>query len=356
MTREEIQKEAKDKFLVKKRGILNISQRVGKTKICIDILKELFNYSPCVLICYPDNKIKDSYLKDFDKWNYKNTENITFCNYASIYKYEDKIFDIVVFDELHNTSFNERTSMAKLIVSNNIILGLSGTIAKDTEEELKGIGLKIVYKYDIDNAVKDKIIADYKIEVHLVNLDDKVKTPNKKGKLLTEKQKYDNYSFIIRKMLKDGKNAMYLALSRNRSALSSIGKIEYTKKLIKTLSGRTIIFTGLNKVADSLGVCSFHSDSAENSTYLNFLDGKINQLALSQMGKSGVTYNNLDNVIMMNFSYNKEETSQIMSRALNMDYNKKCANLYIVVLNEPAELKKVKESLSMLDKTKIKYI
>jgi hypothetical protein len=57
----------------------------------------------------------------------------------------------------------------------------------------------------------------------------------------------------------------------------------------------------------------------------------------------------------MNFTYNAEETSQILNRAIKLDYKSKIADLHIVCLNEPPELKKIKESLSMLDETKIKY-
>ena len=74
------------------------------------------------------------------------------------------------------------------------------------------------------------------------------------------------------------------------------------------------------------------------------------------MGKVGVTYPDLDCVILLNFTYNKEESSQILNRAIKLDYHGKVADLHVICLNEPPELKKVEESLSMLDKSKIKYV
>jgi len=354
----EIQQKARDSFIDNKcKGILNIAQRVGKVKCTIEILKKLFNYSPTVLICYPDNKIKDSFLNDFEKWSYKSIENITFCNYSSIWKYEDRIFDLLVLDECHTLSEREMSIVKEMVKYNPKVLGLSGTISKDTEKELKSIGLPIIFKYSMERAIKDEIISDYEIRVHLVNLDTKIKTPNKKGKMLSEKQKYDNYSYVISKMKQNGQNSMHLALARNRLSLSSIGKIEYTKKLLDTLKDkRCLIFCGLNKTAESLGICFYNSESAEDSSFMNFMDGKINHLALSGIGRSGVTFPNLDCVIMLDFSYNSESTSQTCSRALNMDYGDKIAKLLIVSLNEPPELKKLKESLSMLDQNKIKYV
>jgi hypothetical protein len=70
----------------------------------------------------------------------------------------------------------------------------------------------------------------------------------------------------------------------------------------------------------------------------------------------GVTYKDLDSVILLNFTYNAEESSRILNRAIKLDYNGKVADLHILCLNEPPELKKIKESLSMLDQSKIKYV
>lgn len=356
MTREEIQNEACEKFIIKKKGILAIAPRVGKTFTGIKILNKLFDYSPTILICYPDNKIRTSWENDFIKWGYDKTENITFCNYASIDKYSDKLFDIVFLDEIHDTSEYQRTHIEELVKNNDIICGLSGSISTDTEQELKGLGLSVIYKYTTDQAVKDNIVSDYQIRVFLVDLDNKVKTPNKKGKLLTEKQKYDNYTYVINQMKQDGRNFMHLALTRNRLALSSLGKINYLKTIIATSRDRFVVFCGLTEVADSLGIPSYHTKSPNDQNFKDFIDGKIDHLALVNIGKAGITFPNLDRVIISNFSYNKEESLQVVNRCMNLDYDGKLAFIDLICLNEPAEIKKVKESLSMLDPKKIKYV
>jgi hypothetical protein len=116
-----------------------------------------------------------------------------------------------------------------------------------------------------------------------------------------------------------------------------------------------LVFAGLAKVADDMGIPSYHSKSKNNDAYIGFQKGEHNHLALAAMGKMGVTYTNLDSVILLNFTYNAEETSQILNRAIKLDYKNKTADLHIICLNEDAELKKIKESLSMLDESKITY-
>jgi hypothetical protein len=162
---------------------------------------------------------------------------------------------------------------------------------------------------------------------------------------------------VIENLKRQGANFMHLALSRNRLSLSSIGKIDHVKKLLSKLSDkRVLIFTGLANVADNLGAPSYHSKSKDDSAYTGFQNGEHNHLALAAMGKVGVTYKDLDSVILLNFTYNAEETSQILNRAIKLDYQNKVADLHIICLNEAAEIKKIKESLSMLDQTKIKFV
>jgi hypothetical protein len=72
-------------YTTAKSGCINVSQRVGKIKISLLILNKLFKKSPKILISYPDNTIKDSWIKDMVKWGYTNP-NITFTNRGMLNK------------------------------------------------------------------------------------------------------------------------------------------------------------------------------------------------------------------------------------------------------------------------------
>jgi len=336
-------------------GFLNVGMRVGKTFCAISILKKLYSYSPTILLCYPENSLLMNWENEMAKWDYYNP-NMTFCNFSSLWKYKDKIFDFIIVDELHSASILEVDYCHQIMTNDKStkVLGLSGTISSETKEKW---GLKEIAKFTLNQAIDKKIIADYRIEVHLVDLDTRIKTLNKKGKLLSEKQKYDNFSFVIQKMKYNGQNSMHLALARNRLALSSIGKMNYLKELLVQLQNkRVIVFTGLSEIADNIGISSYHSKSSDDSSLKLFQEGKINHLALVEKGKSGLAYNNLDCVILLNFTYNAENSAQGISRSLMLDYNGKIAQIFIIAINEKPEIKKIKESLSMLDGSKIKYV
>jgi superfamily II DNA or RNA helicase len=343
-----------DFFKSKKRGYYNLAMRFGKCKVTIELVKKL-HHKPTILLAYPDNKLKSTWMSEFEKWGYDDAE-VIYVNFTSLHKYKNfgEAFDIFIIDEFHSCSEGERETAHEIMDDCKYTIALSGTVSHETKCEWD---LFEIASYTTDQGIEDQILADYQITVHVVKLDSLIKTKDSKGKFKTEKQRYDAYTWVMDKLRKEGRDTMHLALARNRLSLSSLGKINYVKRLLSRLyDKRVLVFTGLAKVADQLGIPSFHSKTKTDDAFHRFQSGKENHLALAAMGKMGVTYNHLDSVILLNFTYNAEETAQILNRAIKLDYNGKIADLHIIVLNEEPELKKIKESLSMLDVKKIKYI
>ena len=326
--------------------------RIGKTRITLEVLKKLNYENKKVLIAYPDNKLKQNWKDECVKWEYDDVF-VTYVNFSSIKKHMDKIYDFFICDEFHSLSENEKNLSKK--INSKFHLFLSGTISEDTK--LKWPEFLQIFEYSTELGIVNNVLADYTITVHTVNLDNIIKTADKKGKLKTEKQRYDGYTWVIENLKRQGGNFMHLALARNRLSLSSVGKMNHVKKLLEKLSDkRVLVFTGLAKVADDIGIPSYHSKSPNDDAFTGFQKGEHNHLALAAMGKVGVTYKDLDSVILLNFTYNAEENAQILNRCIRLDYKGKVADMHVICLNEPAELKKIKESLSMLDGTKIKYV
>lgn len=336
-------------------GCINVSQRVGKIKISLLILNKLFKKSPKILISYPDNTIKDSWIKDMVKWGYSNN-NITFTNTSSLKKYTDEKFDIVIFDECHSMSENEYNLAKEICINSKYILGLTGTLSTESVFNIKAyLGMDIIVKYSTEQAIKDGILANYQITIHQVPLDTIQLKKNSKGKLLSEKTFYDNYTWQINSLKRQNKSFMHLALHRNRLVNQSIAKINKIKELLIDQTKRTLCFVGYENNAKQLPFELISSKKGKESLE-KFHNKEINTLVALSMGKTGVTYNELDRIILSAFTGNQEETAQIISRAILMDYGDKIADIHIITTDEEAELKKLKKSLELLDQNKIKYI
>jgi superfamily II DNA or RNA helicase len=336
-------------------GILNLCPRFGKIYTTINILEKL-DKNINILIAYPDIKIKESWEADFKTRKYKN-KNIVYTTHLSIKKLSNYFFDLVILDEIHLLSEAQIEAVRELTCTK--VLGLTGTLSSWTETTLlEELELPVIATYPIEQAIAEGVIVDYEISVIKVPLDNFTKIQYK-TKLKTEKQQFDSYGYIINKMQSGGQDTMFLRLSRMRIIQNSLAKLKATKKILSENStDRILVFCGLTKIADALGIPSYHSKSSEKDIFQDFAEGKGNHLAVVKIGNTGVTYTPLNKVIINYFDSNAENLAQRINRCMAMEYNTpdKKAHIYIISSNEEVELKWLNKALEFFDKSKIKYI
>ena len=338
-------------------GILYLCPRFGKIRTSINVLRNYAEHCT-VLIAYPDNKIKESWLADFEALGYDNP-NITFTTHLSLKKHVNKMFDIVIIDEIHLLSEAQIEVCKELFRENERVLGLTGTLAAGTKWMLEThLALYVKAEYPLSRAIEEGIIVDYHITVVTTPLDNIVK--QKFGaKVRTEKQQFDSYGWVINKMESEGRSSMFLRLARMRIIQSSLAKKNLTKKIIqKHKDERILIFCGVTKVADDLGIPSYHSKSSEKKLFEDFAEGRGNHMAVVKIGNTGVTYKPLNRVVINYFDSNSENLAQKIQRCTAMEYNNpsKKAEIYILSSNEEVEMKWLQKALEFFDRTKIDFV
>ena len=344
-------------------GILNLCPRFGKIFTTINILEEL--KPKRVLIAYPDNKIKQSWKDDFAKRGYDDS-NVTYTTHLSLKKHLDDQFDLIVIDEIHLLS-EAQIEAAREMIDKHMefshtggdVLGLTGTLSSWTEKTLEEeLDLHVLATYSIDQAIREGVIVDYEITVVRVPLDNKRKN-NYKGKVRTEKAQFDAYGYVIDSLERQGKSTMFLRLARMRIIQNSIAKMEKTRDLLRRHKDeRILVFCGVTKIADQIGIPSYHSKKEEKQIFDDFVSGKGKHLAVVKIGNTGVTYKPLNRVIINYFDSNGENLAQKINRCMAMEYDNpdKKAQIYIISSDEPVELKWLNKALEFFDKEKIKYI
>lgn len=356
--RDQRQKELADTWMNSgKYGIIYAAPRFGKIYTTINILEQL--KPKTILIAYPDNKIKASWKADFKKRGW-NDENITYTTHLSLKKYTEEQFDIVIIDEIHLLSEAQIEAARELISNENfVVLGLTGTLSSFTERILHGeLQLPVVAKYSIEQAVNEGVVTDYEITVVRVPLDDK-RINDYKGKKKTEKKQFDSYGWVIDSLERQGRSTMFLRLARMRIIQNSIAKMEKTRELLKKHKDeRVLVFCGVTKIADGLGIPSYHSKATEKKIFEDFISGEGKHLAVVKIGNTGVTYKPLNRVIINYFDSNGENLAQKINRCMAMEYDNpdKKAQIYIVCSTEDVEARWLSKALEFFDKTKIKYI
>lgn len=339
-----------------KHGILNLCPRFGKIYTTINIIEKLKPKK--ILIAYPDNKIKQSWKDDFAKRGYDDS-NVTYTTHLSLKKHTENMYDLVVLDEIHLLSEAQIEAAQELLEINLNVLGLTGTMTTWTERTLsEELDLPVVATYSIEKAIEEGVIVDYEITVVHVPLDNKRKN-NYKGKVRTEKAQFDAYGWVINSLEAQGKSTMFLRLARMRIIQNSIAKMEKTRELLKKHKDeRVLVFCGVTKIADQLGIPSYHSKKEEKQIFDDFVTGKGKHLAVVKIGNTGVTYKPLNRVIINYFDSNAENLAQKINRCMAMEYNnpEKKAQIYIVCSTEDVEAKWLKKALEFFDKSKIKFI
>ena len=358
-SREEIQWELSQQIMNNNSYcVANIAPRTGKCKISLDTILT----SESVLIVYPSVNIKQSWKDDLVKWKVKNKKRFKFSTYLSFKKIRDN-YDVLILDECHNISQKQFKTISDYIKLTGIkkVIGLSGSLNEDSKLNLLNIlGLKTLVNYSIQQAIDDGIISDYKITVIQTPLDTNknIKVKWKGGEFITsEKQSFDRLSDKINDWQSySSKQMKMMRLQRMKIIKESQAKVQLTKSVINNhIDNKALIFTGLQKVADGLGVPSYHSKTDEINKEL-FLEGKINHLAIVNKLTVGITFPKLDVAILNFFDSNSENTSQKIARIMNLDYENKVANIIIICSTEEVEKRWLEKTLMFFSKDKIKYI
>ncbi len=355
--RDKKQKEFSDQWLDSLRfSILNLCPRFGKIFTAINILEKLKPKK--ILIAYPDKTIKGYWEIDFKKRNFDNS-NVVYTTHLSLKKHTDELYDIIIIDEIHLLSDAQIEACKLLFINNKVVLGLTGTLNRYSKKELgKELRMYVLAKYTIQEGIIDGIIVDYNITVIKVPLDNKILRDYGRRRR-TEKAHFDFQGKVISAIERKGGNTMFPRLNRMRVIQNSISKLRKTKEILKNHKDqRILVFCGLTKIADSLGIPAYHNKVKEKNVIENFANGKGNHLAVVKLGNTGVTYKPLDKVIINYFDSNAENLAQKINRCMGMEYGTpdKKANIFIICSNEIVEQRWLNRALDFFDKNKIKYI
>lgn len=358
MTKTEIQEKIINTIIQNNcRGIVLSSVRSGKTRILLKTIERYFkDKNPKVLVLYPNIDIKLSWEKECEIINY--FPDITYCTFASIAKIVDEKWDIVIIDEAHLLGEENQLPLAgKLAENTNHIIFASGTYNKDTLSDIKFYTkLNLIVNYPTSEAIKDGIVSDFTVHVHRYNLDNsriiqfgKVKKWNS-----TEKKECNRLGNRILKL--SGQQKMFASLERMRFINSCNSLIEKVNKWIsENKNERFILFSSDEKTGLKYNLPMFNSKSKDDSVLKDFQSGKINQLCLLKKASAGVTFPNLQNILITAINSNGENLEQMIGRSLLKDCENS-SNIHIFVSNEQFQLKWLNSSLENIDNSKIKYI
>jgi superfamily II DNA or RNA helicase len=388
-------------------GTIHSTMRTGKTAISIFLLVK-YKYKNVLWICNDAIERDVQLAQEFHDWGFSEYYDscVTAIHHKSLHKYDISKYDIIVFNEIQNITFN----IYQYISFANKILGLTGTYPNNLDKQslLTKLGLdNIIFNYDILHAVKDEIISDYQIlikfipvsaiknievvtttnsyftseektlnnyESQLSIIDSYIKPLSDEKKLInTEIDSYGNYysqSKDVQKRMRslygrtaslgnelkpyyERKKNMLLFYQKTVNTFQS--KVDYAKEIIRNNPDkRILIFSGDNAHAKLISD-NIYSSQTNTIHFTLFREKRINHLVLVNKGSVGTNYDDID--IVIHLAPNKSNTSVIQKLARSLKKKKidSIVKMYIPY-SSARQLDWIKQAIENMDQNKIKYI
>jgi superfamily II DNA or RNA helicase len=338
--REEIQEEALKATLGLARCGLGLATGVGKT--LVGLLHIERNYSPLINILIVAPKVSI-----FGSWRYE-------AQKFGKEKYPRE-YDIVYLDECHSLLDSHRTFLENF---HGKVLGLTGTPPKYGNSEKGRMVTEfcpIVYKFITDEAVENKILNDYQIVVHELELDTKKNFPVviKSGTFMSsERQNYGYWSNRI----DNGQGPAHITRVMRMKAMQEYpSKTRYAKALMESIKTKCIVFANTQDQADSICSHSYHSNNPQSDSNLTaFKNGTIQRLSCVMQLNEGVNIPELRQGIILHAYGNERKASQRIGRLLRLNPDDK-AIVHILCYMDTVDEKWVKEALEGFDQSKIMW-
>lgn len=356
-TKDEIQLEISNKIIDSSfRGIVLSSVRSGKTRIILESIKKYTNKKkPVVLLAYPNIDIKNSWLKECELIDYY--PEFIFSTFISLKKVKDVKADFYLFDEAHLLPEENILPIAAYISNNNSnVIFASGTYNDNTLSDLKIVtGLDLIVNYTTEDAIKDNIISDFKVFVHQYNLNSTnyIEFGKKTKWFSTDYKECKRLSKKVN--LSEGKEQMFAALNRMRFINSNQSlKRKVQDWLYKNNNKRFILFVPDENTGLTYNLPMFNSKSKDNKILLDFQKQKINQLCLIKKASSGITFKNLDTIVITAINSNSEQLEQQIGRSLLNDTQ--ASEIHIFVSSEQFQLKWLISALSNISKERVTFL
>lgn len=178
MTRKELQLEVLSLFDKNNRIAVQWCTSLGKSKVAIDIIYHLLeknslnNSQPLkILLVVAETAHKNNWKEEFKKWK-ANMDNITIECYASLKKYRNSKWDLIIFDEAHHLGSDLRLDIISELKADNIVL-LSATLPDQTVRAISDIfGEFAIHRVTLKQAIKWGILPEPKVYLIPLTLDD----------------------------------------------------------------------------------------------------------------------------------------------------------------------------------------
>lgn len=351
------------------KGLVAMCTGSGKTRVGILAVSMATDHNPSakVLIVCPTTKLRDTgWKEEFKKWDKLKLyySNVTMICYQSLSKLKKEDYSLVIMDEAHNLTEPKLGFFKKNKVRS--ILALTATPPKDADKKIlfRSLGIKICYKYTLQQGVKDGVVAPFNITIISVPLDDKERyLANSKSKTkATEKEKYAGLAYALRAMMfkqpqtaKDKDLIKFMFMNRMRLIYKLKSKTNAAKRILidHFMGERSLIFSADIKQAEELCKNTYHSKTTDDD-YHKFLKKRLNKLSAVKKLNEGENIPDLDSILVVQLTSKDKDIIQRIGRVVRWREGHE-AKVWILVSEGTQDEVWAEKALVDFDQNRISY-
>ena len=395
-----VQRESLNAWAKRKcKGTLQLCTGAGKTYAAIRAIEWVFSLNPeaNVLIICPTEIIRDdTFPNEFKKWKKgKLLEKVDIKCIQTVYKWEDKHYDLVVADEIHNYIPESNDYSSKLYEYHKFferntydrILGLSAWIPDKKRVVIRKVA-PVAYTLTTDKGVELGVISpyiEYNVPVKLNEMEQKAYNKIQQAYFSLEKRlggpgtSFSNARDLMKKIgdipakdrSRDDKIKYQLALQfwkvmnkRKKMLYELPSKLKAVRELIDKLKiDKSVIFSQATIFADHIcvgrdDIISYHSKVKDREGAMKkFKDGrtKISHLSTCLAVNEGMDLPKLPVIIIASRTSGAKAHIQRRGRCLRFEENKTSYVFNLFVANSQDE-KWLRSSQSTTDSSRIVWV
>ena len=173
-TRDDLERAAKAALKSCNNVAIQAATGVGKSKLALDLCRNMVEPGeqlPSVLLVVAEIAHIQNWKDEIDKWSYDGP--IFICCYASLKKYRNTEWDVVIFDEAHHLGSELRLDIFSTITAAHMLF-LSATLKQSLLDTLElHCGPIKVIKMGLQDAFDANILPEPKINLIPLTLDNK---------------------------------------------------------------------------------------------------------------------------------------------------------------------------------------
>ena len=396
-TRDDLERAAKAALKSYNNIAIQAATGVGKSKLALDLCRDMVEPGeqlPSVLLVVAEIAHIQNWKDEIDKWSYDGP--IFICCYASLKKYRNTEWDVIIFDEAHHLGSELRLDIFSTITAAHMLF-LSATLKQSLLDTLElHCGPIKVIKMGLQDAFNANILPEPKINLIPLTLDNKtvnhfiVEEWGNKAKRVTikcaykdrwlykrnksrypnvelvisctQQQKYDyiteQFNYYKKRYMSCRNEAIknkWLQWGSRRKTFLGLEKTAIAAQLLQKIGDKRLICFCTNIAqADMLSQeTSVHSQKKDSLDIIQkFNDRKINSLYAVGMLQEGVNLTDIEAGVIIQLDGEERAFIQKVGRTLRADSPEQ----YIIYFRATRDEEYLNNALESIDKNYIKEI